>query len=1183
MPCWILVKAEIRMRIGMSSKYLICGPVWMPKVGRAAIRGQMAWRAIFLLMVAPVPISVSAQVAISDSGTATYNYEFTTPPGVGLTPNLSLSYAAGSGNGPVGVGWSLQGLSVVTRCPATLAIDQKTAGVVNGPLDKLCLDGLRLIQTDESGNPSATSNASGVAVATQTNDAGGLASSQYREFRTEKDIYARIRAYGYANGDTTGASGPAYFKVWHKSGQIYEYGSTTSGDANTNALITRYASSGSGTPMVWAIARKSDNFGNYIDYKYEQRNVSWGSGIVTDTPTPGREWALSEIQYSGNKIIFNYWVDASGKDQRTDRSEAYQLGSKNVSSRLLKSITSYINSPNTASLGATSAAVAVKTLTLSYDNGPNTSRSRLTKFQECAGATGSTRCKPATEFTYTSGGGLSYEINQNFKNDTSAIATTVLQKSDGTIGVVPLDIDGDGKTDLLRIGDDPANNQLWLSNGDGTFRSVAKGTGAGQFNISINLTHSNGCYSAFIADVNGDGLPDIIRYAGTTTPAGVTCTTTDKNAYIFINNGDGSFVQTTLSGVTLKIKTGSAIVGGCTSWCSQPPYGLNQGFTFYLLDLNGDGKVDIVTAESPAVPVSGTASTCTGCSYTHVYFGDGTGAFNEVTTNVAGLNLYTLNEPRGSISARDIDGDGMLDLFTTRLSVVNNATPTVVQNAWRSRGDGNFDQITFPASASCNVPIDFNGDGRADCLGFSTTGVASNKLQVATSASAMQAVAGFNLVSTGQEFIAAAGGVGIQILDINGDGRQDILRWKDASSGNALYLSKGDGTFTTTGTEFLTSIQLRQSNGNFNFVLGDFTGRGTYEILRTSTNPIAGDATSNLLLTKADATPPDILTSVKSGTGIVTSLYYVPLANSKPNNGVSADLGCRYSSDRYNGANADPGCPYSSDRGNSTYAVANAQNQTPPFYVVATSVTDAGVGSAKIATEYSYAGFKSDLRGRGALGFREIRRQTPAPNGEPLTTVAQAMQVHPYTGMAANTKTYRGPLNTTGSSQLLGSQSNVFCDQTNNSAASATTHCPVTALIARPYVYQSISTGTELDGSALPQVITTISQFTDTGDVRQVQSATTGTGAGVTQSFSKTVTNIFDVSNTACSNIFNCSWVLGRVIQTTVASSVPTDLLPVSPGTSSNATATSGATASAVSSPMSPAILSAILELLLDD
>jgi hypothetical protein len=201
---------------------------------------------------------------------------------------------------------------------------------------------------------------------------------------------------------------------------------------------------------------------------------------------------------------------------------------------------------------------------------------------------------------------------------------------------------------------------------------------------------------------------------------------------------------------------------------------------------------------------------------------------------------------------------------------------------------------------------------------------------------------------------------------------------------------------------------------------------------------------------------------------------------------------------------------------------------------------------------------KKDIRGRGWLGFREVRRQIVAPNGEALTTVTQRMQVHPYIGMTASAKTYRGTINAVDSSMLLSSSTNVYCDQTNAAAASASAHCQVSSKVARPYVYQNISSGNDLDGTALPQQITTVNQFSDSGEVLQVQTQTTGTVAGVSQTFTKTVTNTLDTTanNTACTGTsgVDCAWVIGRMSRTTVNSQVPSSIAGVvSQGTSSGA------------------------------
>ena len=1087
-----------------------------------------------------VPLSttlVHAQVAVSAGGAPTYSKEIAVPPGVaGMSPNLSLSYAGGGVNGPVGHGWSVQGISTITRCPASRPVDGVWGSVTYSGSDKLCLDGQRLIQTDASG---------AVLAFPQANDAMGLGSG-YREFRTEKDIYARVRAYGYANGDESGASGPAYFRVWTKSGQIYDYGASPAADGNTKALISPY---GKTVAVAWAVARISDTLGNVIDFKYEQRDVSWGSGPLANNPTNGHEWNLLEVQYSGNKVVFGYADRASYITPR-DAAEAYHQGSKNVSIRRLQTITTYVNSPNTTTLGPGANAVAVKTLKLIYDNGPITGRSRVRGIKECAGAPSGSRCLPTESFLYSGGGSEAYEASANFN-----LGTLTLMNSSGTYGVLTGDFNGDGKTDLIRWSDTPSENQLHLSNGDGSFGQVVNGAGSGQFNITdLNLSHSNGCFVAMVADFNGDGLSDILRYSGSQPVSGNgTCASQQPN-YLYLSKGDGSFLRSIVTGVPLK-----RVSAGFED------YYVNVGYTFYVIDVDNDGKLDIVTANAvfDAQTFGGNwVLRCEQDVCARVFRGDGLGTFVERSTNISQSILYThpsahsLGQAENSF---DQNGDGLADLVLDGDSVTS--------PAYLSRGDGYFDFVT--GVPVCGTQLDFNGDGRSDCLKTSTS-VASNRLQVSSGVGTMTSVWGFNLNTAGKEL--AGSGIGIQIADFNGDGRSDILRWKDDASQTVVYLGNGDGTFReSTSFNLNTSAQqLSKSDGTAAFITGDFTGRGNVEILRLKQAPAAGASTANQLYVKVDSTPPDLLVAATSATGATTTLYYVPLSNATPSNGVSGAYGPRYTSDRFT----------------ANFAHTGKVDVVYPMHVVVTSVVDSGVGNTTRATEYSYFGLKAQLDGRGALGFREVRRQSLGPNGDKLSVFTTYVQEAPYIGMAARTETRWGALNDT-SAQLLSRTINVYCDQTATAGAESTANetapCKTSAKVQRPYLRQSIESGTDLSGAALPQVTTTNS-YNGSGDPTTIVVATSGSVAGVNQTFTKTTTNTYDVDNTSCSSDTNCNWILGRLQRASVQSSAPNSFAAIGSGagSSGNASATAG-TGSLASIPMNPAVLAAILQMLLDD
>jgi len=105
--------------------------------------------------------------AMSPTGAATYAIPIWTPPGPnGIQPNIALVYNSQAGveqtgenafvptgthsavqvtyDGYLGVGWSLGGLSAITRCNLTVAEDPVAAAVALKAGDGYCLDGQRL-------------------------------------------------------------------------------------------------------------------------------------------------------------------------------------------------------------------------------------------------------------------------------------------------------------------------------------------------------------------------------------------------------------------------------------------------------------------------------------------------------------------------------------------------------------------------------------------------------------------------------------------------------------------------------------------------------------------------------------------------------------------------------------------------------------------------------------------------------------------------------------------------------------------------------------------------------------------------------------------------------------------------------------------------------------------------------
>jgi hypothetical protein len=1151
-------------------------------------RFRRRW-AVSVVLAATLPLAggpwaaegAAAPVSVTEGGGVSFSYPINVPPGIaGMQPQMSITYTSGGLNGPLGVGWSVQGMSQIMRCAGIRA----TEGNVNRPVrfvvsDRLCLDGQRLIRV----TPGASA-AQPALSADQENDAAGL-SAGYAEYRTEKDNFMRVRAYGAAGG--AAVNGPQFFKVWTKSGQIYEYGNTAD---------SRIAAQGKTVVTTWSVNRIADTAGNGIDFVYSLDTAaasarSWGS-VHAGATVLGREWNLSEVRYTSragqaaaNRIRFVY--GSRPLNGVEDREEMFHLGSKNINASVLTQLV--------VETGIQGTPVAVRNINLAYESSPNTRRLRLREIKECAGASAA-RCQPATTFTYSDG------VNESFVASTAFDGNNLnkvggFHSFEGKYGSLLGDFNGDGRQDLLRWwGEGASLNQLHLGQPDGQFMQALPAPAGGAVGsptwpigaavptllpsswvsiASVLLFNSNnGCLNSIAVDVNSDGLTDILRQSATLNNPG-TCT--DKTL-LLINRGNGYFSSVDASGLGLKQQTAQGKYPTQRPPVPEQPdgeptptvYGGNTyGAAFYLADLNGDGSVDIVQTEMPERPWAYDVPAPSPCSTqvcTRVYLSsgafagtDGKAGYMEVPTNLVNTTVYSSNTARATT---DIDGDGQADLA----GVASNLDPMSQNVIWRSQGNGNFE--TASASTYCPQQMDFNGDGRTDCLmpqvrNLNYLAVSTNELGNRT-----KNVTNFNLNTadhalieltlTASSYIQT---LGAQTHDFNGDGRTDIIRWGDDKTRNRIYLSNGDGTFRTSATFNLANEWLRHSNEYHEFLIGDFTGRGYGDILLLKHGPTATNPNKLYLRGASNGLPADLLTRVRTGTGLVSDITYISLATA--------------GQDRYRPA-ADA----------ATHALPKV-NMVGPIHVVADVVTQApAAGNTVIRESFAYRGMKAAIDGRGSLGFTEIRRQSTAPNGELITTVTEYLQDWPYTGLAKRTRTIRGGLNV--ESPLLSQTTNTYCDQSvaavQAAAATAEAPCvPATGVrLLRPQLVRSVESGTDLNGATLPSVSTSYT-YNDWSDPLTIDELTSGAlgNTGANQNFRKTTTNAYDAPT-----IDDNRWFLGRLSRAQVQKTVPSaaTIPATGPGSAPLAAAVKGVPLSnAPPPPINPAVLSTILQFLLED
>ncbi|MBG6131248.1 RHS repeat-associated protein [Aquimarina sp. EL_43] len=88
----------------------------------------------------------SGSLSVSPAGGANYVVPIAVPPGIGgVAPEIAISYDSQAGNGIAGWGWNVSGLSVIKRIPATQYHDGGIDPVDFDAKDRFALDGQRLL------------------------------------------------------------------------------------------------------------------------------------------------------------------------------------------------------------------------------------------------------------------------------------------------------------------------------------------------------------------------------------------------------------------------------------------------------------------------------------------------------------------------------------------------------------------------------------------------------------------------------------------------------------------------------------------------------------------------------------------------------------------------------------------------------------------------------------------------------------------------------------------------------------------------------------------------------------------------------------------------------------------------------------------------------------------------------
>ena len=551
------------------------------------------WPQYFFLSILTLFISFSiyadepgltpGQFNVDRNGGANYSIPLVVPPGTaGMQPNLSLNYNSRRGNGLLGVGWSLGGLSAITRCSKTTAQEDEIHGVDYSSDDRFCLNGRKLIAISGSYGANGT------------------------EYRSEIDTFAKVISYG------TAGSGPEKFLVQNKAGQTLEYGYTTN---------SRIEAQGKSDVRVWAVNKIEDTVGNYL-------TVSYIEDSTNGTYRPDK------IEYTGNDDVSPVLATYASVEfeynsgTRSDAITRYRGGSLIKTTKRLTNIKTYVGT------------TLVRDYQLTYDNYGAVGRARITDIQECDG---SGQCLPEIMFvssSNTSDGTIgapvyslsnvsnwdAYNIEQgDFNGDgmTDLLASANnnanwhtyvrFAQGDGTFGTpvyahagtvnwnaynIELgDFNGDGMTDLLASVN---NNGSWhtyvrFAQGDGTF-----GTPVYAHAGTVNWN----AYNIELGDFNGDGMTDLLASVNNNG---------SWHTYVRFAQGDGTF------GTPVYAHAGTV------NW---------NAYNIELGDFNGDGMTDLLASVNN-----------NGSWHTYVRFAQGDGTFGTPVYAHAGTvnwNAYNI-------------------------------------------------------------------------------------------------------------------------------------------------------------------------------------------------------------------------------------------------------------------------------------------------------------------------------------------------------------------------------------------------------------------------------------------------------------------------------------------------------------------------------------------------------------
>ncbi len=876
---------------------------------------------------------------VGENGDARYSIQLSVPPGIGgTTPTLSLTYSSQRGDDRLGVGWRLQGLSAISRCAAIPATDGFRGSVDYGPADRFCLDGQRLINVE------------------------GEYSAPGSVYRTELETWRRVTASTERCG-----GGPCAFTVVDRGGNRSFYGTTTD---------SRVLAVGRADVRVWSLAGSQDLNGNAVALRYTSTPVA---GVAA---AAGQSY-VSEIAYTTNAAAGvsqpNRFVRFA-YEPRQQALSGYVGGSRVYTQALLARVQTYLD------------AALVTEYRLGYQPAAaGTGRPLLTSAQQCASSDDAARCLPPTQVGYQG------EATVRFRAEPLASGLPASPE-----GVLPLDINGDGKGDLAYLTGDASRIQVTSLISDGSRLSACPQV--------LQIPRPAGC------KLDGSGTSRCALL-----PAAV-----DRD-------GKGDLVFVFANGTQLAYALFPAEESGC-SFSRGPSANLGMPTAYadlWPMDANGDGLTDLVGGWSDR-----------SVETVVTFLGSATGFARQGSRDI-GL------KPNQRFWPAEVNGDGMLDLVQAWHSTGGSIALTAFVSTGESFAAGTTTDLT---SGSVNLeglwPLDVNGDGKSDLVqGWAASGALSLSTFFATGAGGFvceqpKADGSFEPGCTTATGKGLSDARAFWPMDADGDGRNDLVQaWKDGSVLRLVVYRNAN-----TGLDRGQAADATMASLDVARVWPlDYDGDGKTDLVQATATG------GSLALTgyRSEGAIPDLAATLTNSVGGRYTITYQPLSNpavyspgEQPPGGEAAQV-LTYP---YRQASAQ--APFQKVGGGHMSLVAEVERVNDP-------ATNAS--TYRYRDRYTYSGALSDLAGgRGWLGFRRLAKLDLASGQRMLTTLNQGF---PLTGTTAEIE-YQ--CDASFSSDPLCPQGVIDTKLTDSDTDYSAVEVAQGATAPRPKVYEVLKTSTRL-------------------------------------------------------------------------------------------------------------------------